>query len=76
MLEDQESWYDGFSTFYVNSDGVIYKHVCDKMMPDDDKEVVIETNKLGIGTPKLGAALFVGLHVSSLQGLEVWTPPM
>lgn len=29
--------YDGFSTFFVNSEGKIYRHVADKMMPDDDK---------------------------------------
>ncbi|KAJ8931491.1 hypothetical protein NQ314_015562 [Rhamnusium bicolor] len=26
-----ESWYDGFSTFYVNSDGQVVKHVADKV---------------------------------------------
>lgn len=25
---------DGFSIFYLNSQGLVYKHVCDKMMPD------------------------------------------
>lgn len=25
---------DGFSIFYLNSKGLIYKHMCDKMMPD------------------------------------------
>lgn len=29
-----EGWYDGFSTFYVNNDGKVFKHVADKMMPD------------------------------------------
>lgn len=33
---NHEVWYDGFSTFYVNSDGKIYKHIADKMMPDQD----------------------------------------
>lgn len=57
-FEEQESWYDGFSTFYVGSDGLIYKHVVDKMMPDQDRELV--TDK--IISPKLGAAaMFVGL---------------
>jgi hypothetical protein len=31
LWEGQEAWYDGFSTFYVGSDGKIYKHVCDKV---------------------------------------------
>lgn len=35
--DHQESWYDGFSIFFVGSDGLVYKHVADKMQPDDDK---------------------------------------
>ena len=35
--------YDGFSTFYVNSDGKIYRHIADKMMPDDERVTVRET---------------------------------
>lgn len=31
VFEGQEAWYDGFSTFYVGSDGKVYKHVCDKV---------------------------------------------
>ncbi|KAL1502760.1 hypothetical protein ABEB36_007859 [Hypothenemus hampei] len=30
------SWYDGFSTFVVNEEGKVIKHVADKMMPDSD----------------------------------------
>lgn len=29
-------WYDGFSTFYVNNDGKVFKHVVDKTMPDQN----------------------------------------
>lgn len=36
QLSNQQSWYDGFSTFYVNNDGKIFKHVVDKMMPDEN----------------------------------------
>ena len=25
---------DGFSIFYLNSEGLINRHMCDKMMPD------------------------------------------
>lgn len=61
VLNDQESWYDGFSTFYVGSDGLIYKHVVDKMMPDDDKTPANIVDKLGEkiagAGPKIGAAL-------------------
>lgn len=31
VFEGQEAWYDGFSTFYVGSNGLIYKHVVDKV---------------------------------------------
>ncbi|XP_046644132.1 uncharacterized protein LOC124329140 [Daphnia pulicaria] len=56
ILQKQESWYDGFSTFQVNSNGVVSLHVADKMMPDDEK--VAETNK-GLLAAKL--ALLLGL---------------
>ncbi|KAG5682041.1 hypothetical protein PVAND_011432 [Polypedilum vanderplanki] len=42
MFESQETWYDGFSTFYVGPDGLVIRHVLDKLMPDDD--VVAATN--------------------------------
>ncbi|XP_031844331.2 uncharacterized protein LOC116432104 isoform X1 [Nomia melanderi] len=35
--DDKHVWYDGFSTFYVNNDGKVFKHVVDKMMPDQSK---------------------------------------
>nr|SVE75882.1 EOG090X09QP [Daphnia hispanica] len=56
LLQKQESWYDGFSTFHVSSKGLVTLHVADKMMPDDDKAT--ETNK-GILAAKL--ALLLGL---------------
>nr|SVE77125.1 EOG090X09QP [Daphnia lumholtzi]SVE77729.1 EOG090X09QP [Daphnia lumholtzi]SVE78357.1 EOG090X09QP [Daphnia lumholtzi] len=56
VLQKQESWYDGFSTFHVSSKGLITLHVADKMMPDDDKAT--ETNK-GMLAAKL--ALLLGL---------------
>jgi len=37
LMDKQESWFDGFSTFHVSSDGSVYLHVADKMMPDDEK---------------------------------------
>nr|XP_033326185.1 uncharacterized protein LOC117220387 [Megalopta genalis] len=33
---DSDLWYDGFSTFYVNNDGKVFKHVVDKIMPDQN----------------------------------------
>ncbi|XP_031628072.1 uncharacterized protein C6orf136 homolog [Contarinia nasturtii] len=62
MIEQhQKVWIEGFSTFYVNSDGYIIRHIADKVMPDENKEVnpiqkVVD--KLG-PMPKL--ALFVEL---------------
>lgn len=53
---NHEVWYDGFSTFYVNANGKIYKHITDKMMPDQD--TVTKKEDLRIA-PKL--ALFTGL---------------
>lgn len=65
-FQEQESWYDGFSTFYVGSDGLIYKHIADKMMPDQDREVVGIADKI-IST-KMGApAMFVGLISDQLS---------
>lgn len=46
ILEDQESWYDGFSTFYVGGDGLVYRHVADKMMPDSDKVTEVKNTNL------------------------------
>lgn len=37
LINKQEAWYDGFSTFHVSSKGHITLHVADKMMPDEDK---------------------------------------
>jgi len=55
MFDKTENWYDGFSTFYINSEGQIVKHVCDKMMPDGHsleentiKTPVIDSAKLAL----------------------------
>ncbi|KAK9746813.1 Protein of unknown function DUF2358 [Popillia japonica] len=52
IFDKTESWFDGFSTFYVNGEGKVYKHVADKMMPDSDREVIkpspIDTAKLAL----------------------------
>jgi hypothetical protein len=44
MFEEQEAWYDGFSIFYVGNDGLVYKHIADKFMPDENKEVASATS--------------------------------
>jgi hypothetical protein len=48
MFESQEKWYDGYSTFYVGSDGQVSKHVLDKLMPDDDVVTLATDSKLGV----------------------------
>jgi len=43
MMGKQEAWYDGFSTFYISSEGRIVLHVADKMMPDQENLKVDQT---------------------------------
>uniref|UniRef100_A0A182M2E1 Uncharacterized protein n=1 Tax=Anopheles culicifacies TaxID=139723 RepID=A0A182M2E1_9DIPT len=56
IFDEQEAWYDGFSVLYVGPDGLVAKHIVDKIMPDDDTVKVPPKN---IVSPKL--ALMVGL---------------
>jgi hypothetical protein len=35
----QTEWIDGFSIFYVNGNAKIFKHVCNKMIPDQESVV-------------------------------------
>lgn len=38
MIEKhQKTWIDGFSTLYINNDGLIVRHIVDKVVPDQDK---------------------------------------
>lgn len=39
LLNQEADWYDGFSIFYVGGNGLVTRHVCDRMMPDEEKEV-------------------------------------
>lgn len=57
VFQDQELWYDGFSTFYIGSDGLIQKHIVDKMMPDQDT-IIDDTEKAPIAAK---IALLIGL---------------
>lgn len=36
---DHCRWLDGFSTFYVNDEGLVVRHIADKVMPDEDKHL-------------------------------------
>ncbi|XP_022203710.2 uncharacterized protein LOC111060353 [Nilaparvata lugens] len=71
-IKDHETWYDGFSVFYVNGEGKIYKHVLDKMQPDDDKEELVHKTPLAA---KLGLLLGLTPRSSSLSDLSpmAWT---
>lgn len=52
----QTSWIDGFSIYYVRGNGKVYKHVADRVMPDEYRE------KEKLKPPITGnVALFVGL---------------
>lgn len=64
IFADTEAWYDGFSVFHVGPDGSIYKHVADKIMPDDDK--VVARPPKNVVSPKL--ALFLGLTAEISSG--------
>lgn len=55
IKENVESWHDGFSIFYLGSDGRVHKLTADKMQPDNDP-VIEDKNPLAT---KL--ALFLGL---------------
>ncbi|KAJ8734330.1 hypothetical protein PYW07_014881 [Mythimna separata] len=57
VFKDQELWYDGFSTFYVGSDGLIQKHIVDKVMPDQDT-IIDDEEKAPIAAK---IALLIGL---------------
>ncbi|XP_032513342.1 uncharacterized protein LOC116767199 [Danaus plexippus] len=57
VFQDQEMWYDGFSTFYVGTDGLIQKHVADKVMPDQDR-IIDDEEKAPIAAK---IALLIGL---------------
>ncbi|XP_063830347.1 uncharacterized protein LOC135079653 [Ostrinia nubilalis] len=56
-FKDQELWYDGFSTFYVGADGLIQKHIADKVMPDQDT-IIDDEEKAPIAAK---IALLIGL---------------
>ena len=45
VFESQESWYDGFSICYLGDNGLIYKVVVDKVMPDENQQIV-ESNAI------------------------------
>ncbi|KAG1687440.1 hypothetical protein GQR58_008335 [Nymphon striatum] len=55
---------DGFSIFYIGNDGLIYKHECDEVMPDDNYEIS-KSKK-----PGWMALIFSGLTRDSSNSLK------
>ena len=51
FFKQPESWFDGFSTFYVNEDGDVYKHVADQVMPS--RQTQSENSPLRMGVDDL-----------------------
>lgn len=50
-------WYDGFSILYLGEDGLISKHIVDRVMPDDNKEPLKSaTNDLTASTTVAASA--------------------
>jgi hypothetical protein len=62
------SWYDGFSIFYVGDDGLVFKHTVDKVMPDEDKEKVINNEQMAAlgSAPKLALIISVASELSPI----------
>jgi len=52
-----DTWYDGFSTFYVNSENKIVKHRADKVIPDGEAKKVNLVDKLKRLKPTASPAL-------------------
>lgn len=66
-VDKETEWIDGFSVFFVGSDGLIYKHVCDKMMPDEEKV------KSDSGNVAVKLAFLLGLIPKPIEfGLETF----
>ncbi|KRZ80105.1 Vacuolar protein sorting-associated protein 11 -like protein, partial [Trichinella papuae] len=48
-------WFDGFSHFYVGSDGLVYKHVADRVMRDPE-EIATNSKRVGLLNRLLGSS--------------------
>ncbi|XP_030374022.1 uncharacterized protein C6orf136 homolog [Scaptodrosophila lebanonensis] len=66
VLDDQEAWYDGFSVCYLGSDGLISKHIVDKVMPDESREAVDNSSSTTLPTGSLAATASQKIHFQSL----------
>ncbi|KRY90578.1 Uncharacterized protein T4D_11647 [Trichinella pseudospiralis] len=48
-------WFDGFSHFYVGSDGLVYKHVADRVMRDPE-EIATNSKRVGLLNRLVGSS--------------------
>ncbi|XP_065367340.1 uncharacterized protein C6orf136 [Calliphora vicina] len=65
VFDSQESWYDGFSICYLGDNGFIYKHVVDKVMPDQNQEVVETSTMVEPGTMAVSSKIGCSSTASS-----------
>lgn len=79
VTDQMESWYDGFSTFYVGGDGLVYKHVADSMMPDEEHHILVDKGPLAakmaallglVHRPSLWDTNYLPFDLSSLSLLQ------
>ncbi|KRZ51530.1 Vacuolar protein sorting-associated protein 11 -like protein, partial [Trichinella nativa] len=54
-LRRNARWFDGFSYFYVGSDGLVYKHVADRVMRDPE-EIAANSKRVGLLNRLLGSS--------------------
>ncbi|KRX20165.1 Uncharacterized protein T07_415, partial [Trichinella nelsoni] len=54
-LRKNARWFDGFSHFYVGSDGLVYKHVADRVMRDPE-EIAANSKRVGLLNRLLGSS--------------------
>ncbi|EDW09801.2 uncharacterized protein C6orf136 homolog [Drosophila mojavensis] len=55
ILKDQEAWYDGYSVCFLGEDGLIGKHIVDKIMPDESREIVDNSSGSALPTGSVAA---------------------
>ncbi|ALC42631.1 CG16787 [Drosophila busckii] len=66
VLKDQEAWYDGFSICYLGDDGLIIKHIVDKVMPDENLEIMSNSTASALPTGSLAATASQKISFSSV----------
>lgn len=65
MFNSPESWYDGFSICYIGHNGLIYRHVVDKVMPDESSELVNDDDFVGPSAMAVASKLNCGIATTT-----------